>query len=156
MVAFSASIDVDLGILREPLADRLADLLRIGSTGITSTEPRKAVDEALAAEVERDIAELVVEAERLGAAELAHRVAGDAAGLVFALPDMQERAERAADVEAGIDGDDRNAGIDGGADRRGQRIGIRDGDDQPVRLLRDRRRRPAPPSSSRSKVSGAR
>ena len=51
------------------------------------------------------------------AAELAHRVAGDTARLVFALPDMQERAEGAADVEAGIDGDHGNAGIDRGADR---------------------------------------
>ena len=118
IVAFSASDHVDLGVLGEALGDRLAGLRRIGVDRHDLDRSRKAVDEALAAEIEADIAELVVEAERLRAAELAHRVAGDAPGLVFALPDMQQRAERAADVEAGIDGDDRDAGIDGRADRR--------------------------------------
>ena len=99
----------------------------------------EAFGEALAAQVERDVADLLVDADADLAAHLLELGAGDPAGVDFILADMQERAELLRNVGAGIHRDHRDARGDGLLDRRAERRGVGDRDDQAGGLLVDGR-----------------
>ena len=47
---------------------------------------------------------------------------------------MGQDAEVLVDVAAGVDGDDRDPGVDGAPDRVAERVGVRDRDHEPIRL----------------------
>ena len=71
-------------------------------------------------------------------ARAAHPLAGLQARLVLGLADVGEHAELAELVAAGVDRDDRDAGLDRGLDRRRERLRVRERDDEPVGPVGDR------------------
>ena len=111
--------------------------ISVGSSSTATHLDRAALEtvgEALAAQVERDVADLLVDADRLGDARLLHPLAAAEAGLVLGLADVGRDAELLADVGAGVHRDHRDAGGDRVADRIAERLGVRDRDHEAVRL----------------------
>ena len=110
--------------------------ISVGSmlTATTSTVAAETLGEALAAQVEGDVADLLVDADRLGDARLLHLLAAALAGLVLGLADMDRDAQLLAHVGAGVHRDHRDARGDRVADRIAERLGVRDRDHEAVGL----------------------
>ena len=95
----------------------------------------EAFGEAVAAIVEARIAYLLVDADGFLDPELGHPFAGGDAGLVFGLAEIKHSAELLRELgAAGIDDNDRYAGRNRVLDRSAERGGVRNGNDQAVRL----------------------
>ena len=116
----------------------------------------QALGEALAAQVERDVADLLVDADRLGDAGRLHLLAAALAGLELGLADMDQHAQLLAHVRARVHRDHRDARRDRVLDRVAQRRGVGDRDHEPVGLAGDGGVDQLAPSATMSKVSGAR
>ena len=79
--------------------------------------------ERRAADVERLVADLLVDADRVAHARRREPLAGAAPGRRLRLPDVGEDPELAPQVRARVDRDDRDAGAHGAPDRRPDRRG---------------------------------
>src|SRR3712207_758486 len=126
---------VDVGVLlycRVDLGLRVGGVVEVNGHHLDLAA--EALLEALAALIERDVSDLLVDAERVVHTLLREPLAGALPGYELGLPDVGERPEVLADVAAGVYGDDRYAGVVRLLDRLAQRLGVGDGDDQPVRL----------------------
>src|SRR6266487_2244611 len=97
------------------------------------------VGEALAAQVERGVADLLVHAQRILDPGRPHALIALEASLVLSLADVGEDAEAPVDVAAGVDRHDRDAGCDRLLDRGPEGVRIGDRHHQAVRLGGHRR-----------------
>jgi hypothetical protein len=95
------------------------------------------VSGALATLVEADVALLVDDAEELLGASPGEPLAGGLARKAFRLADMRHGAHVRVGVQAGVQRDHRDAGVDGLLHRRADGLRIRRGDGEPVDLLGD-------------------
>ena len=118
-------------------ARRVGDLagqdLALGRAAVAE----QAIEVAVAAQGQRLVADLLVEADAVLDAGLLHALAGALAGLVLGLADVGEDAEVLEHVRAGVHRDDRDAGRDGLLDGRPEGVGVGDRDDEAVRVLGD-------------------
>ncbi len=126
-------------ILAEEGQDGVAGLGRVHRDGEDRNLAAEAVLEALAAQIEGDVADLLVDAHRLGDAGLLHLLAAAKAGLVLGLADVHQGAELLADIAAGVHRHHGNAGGDRPADGVAKRLGVRDRNDEPVGFRGHRR-----------------
>ena len=102
-----------------------------------SSAAGQALEEAVAAQGQRLVADLLVEADGVLDAGFLEPLTGPEAGLVLGLADVGQDAQVLEDVRPGVHRHDRDPGVDGLLDGRAERVGVRDRDDQAGRLLGD-------------------
>ena len=93
-------------------------------------------EEAVAAQGQGLVADLLVEADGVLDAGGQEPLAGAQAGLELRLTDMRLDADLTEDVRPGVHRDHRDPGCDRLLDRRAKGVGVRDRDDEAARLLR--------------------
>ena len=117
---------------------RLDGALRTGRIGQVNADDRRrdsaqAVGEALAALVERLVADFLVDAQRVRDAGLGHARAGPLARDELGLAHVGQDAELLVGIDARVDAHDRDPGILGALDRVTEGLGVRVRDHEPIR-----------------------
>ena len=116
-------------------------LLRLGGISqINSQDARRdvmlvqGVCEALAAQIEGDVAHFMIDANGLGDARCGHAMSAAIASFIFRLADVSDHTQVLGYITAGVDGKDRNTGIHCASNRFAQGVGIWNRYNQAIRI----------------------